>query len=66
MYLSSEGGVFGATGDIWPKKPQGWRDCQDCGVRYYAQGDYLCLACRSAEDNAQCRWNEQPYEIYGD
>ena len=65
MYQSSEGGLFGATGEIWPKKPEGWRDCQECGNHYYADGDYLCADCREVEDDTQRRWNEQPYEIYG-
>lgn len=66
MCLSSEGGLFGAAGKICPKESEGWRDCQECDVHYYTQGDHLCPECREKEDEAQRRWNEQPYEIHGD
>lgn len=54
MYLSSEGGLFGATGEIWPKAPSGWRTCVRCGTDFYSIGDHLCPACLDARDKG-CR-----------
>jgi len=63
VYLSIEGGLFGATGEIWPRQgvEPGWREC-DCGVRFYSSWDWLCPSCRDQqcqEEDARAEQRQQ-------
>lgn len=49
MYLSRNGGLYGATGEVYPKRAE-HSMCGDCGERNALSGDWLCAHCRRRLD----------------
>lgn len=58
MYLGMAGGLFGATGRVFPSLLESERMCGECGKRERAEGDWLCERCR-AEVNAHYAANSR-------
>lgn len=56
MYLSSNGGLYGANDETLPARSKSDNLCSQCHQRRRASGDFLCDACRDKLEASRHRF----------